>query len=272
VPAEVLSVDELRKRWPQVEFEGMTCALYNPGHWFGLLRARRACAAVWRALERAGRQTSIGAARPGATSRGRLEAVRFEDGTQHVAETFVFACGPWLARVFPEVLGDAFAVERRDVFFVGTPAGDGRFDLSRLPTWSFAGDGGWYGFPSVDGRGLKACPTDERPPFDPDLGERVVGTEAVARARDYVGRRFPALRGQPILETRVCQVTNTANGYDFLVDRHPQLENVWLVGGGSGHGFKHGPALGEHIAKCVLGEPVDAELTARFRLQNMEPQ
>jgi len=69
---------------------------------------------------------------------------------------------------------------------------------------------------------------------------------------------LPALRGAPIVETRVCQYENTSNG-DFLIDRHPEAENVWFVGGGSGHGFKHGPAVGEYVAARVLdgaaGEP-----------------
>ena len=50
----------------------------------------------------------------------------------------------------------------------------------------------------------------------------------------------------------MCQYENTSNG-DFLIDRHPEAENVWLVGGGSGHGFKHGPAVGEYVAERLTG-------------------
>jgi len=56
-----------------------------------------------------------------------------------------------------------------------------------------------------------------------------------------------------VVETRVCQYENTSNG-DFLVDRHPRYQNIWLVGGGSGHGFKHGPAMGEYVAAQILGQ------------------
>jgi len=70
-------------------------------------------------------------------------------------------------------------------------------------------------------------------------------------ARKYVARRFPALRDAPIVETRVCQYENTSNG-DFLIDRHPEMENVWFAGGGSGHGYKHGPAAGEYVAGQLL--------------------
>ena len=69
--------------------------------------------------------------------------------------------------------------------------------------------------------------------------------------REYIARRFPALRDAPIVETRVCQYENTSSG-DFLVDRHPEMENVWFAGGGSGHGFKHGPALGEYVTEQLF--------------------
>jgi glycine/D-amino acid oxidase-like deaminating enzyme len=69
------------------------------------------------------------------------------------------------------------------------------------------------------------------------------------------------LKEAPLLETRVCQYENTSNG-DFLIDRHPAFDNVWLVGGGSGHGFKHGPALGEYVAaRVVEGGPVEPRFT-----------
>jgi glycine/D-amino acid oxidase-like deaminating enzyme len=66
-------------------------------------------------------------------------------------------------------------------------------------------------------------------------------------------RRFPALAHAPLVESRVCEYENTSSG-DFLIDRHPTLENVWLVGGGSGHGFKHGPAVGDYVARALRGE------------------
>ena len=70
--------------------------------------------------------------------------------------------------------------------------------------------------------------------------------------RNRMTKLFPGLKDAPLVETRVCQYENSSNG-DFLLDRHPQMKNVWLAGGGSGHGFKHGPAVGEYLAAQVLG-------------------
>jgi glycine/D-amino acid oxidase-like deaminating enzyme len=78
-----------------------------------------------------------------------------------------------------------------------------------------------------------------------------------------MSRRLPALARQPLEESRVCQYENTSSG-DFLIDRHPRWRNVWLVGGGSGHGFKHGPAVGRYVARLLSCEP--GTLEPRFGL------
>jgi glycine/D-amino acid oxidase-like deaminating enzyme len=109
-----------------------------------------------------------------------------------------------------------------------------------------------YGMPDLESRGFKIACDRHGPPFDPDSGERRTSEEGLAIAREYLARRFPALARAPLVEARVCQYENSSNG-DFLVDRHPDLENVWLVGGGSGHGFKHGPAMGEYVAGRLAG-------------------
>jgi glycine/D-amino acid oxidase-like deaminating enzyme len=120
-----------------------------------------------------------------------------------------------------------------------------------MPTWiDFGAE--IYGLPDLEGRGFKVAPDRHGGPIDPDTDERLVAAESVQRVRAFLARRFPALAAAPLLETRVCQYENTSNG-DFLIDRHPDADNVWLVGGGSGHGFKHGPAVGEYVAERLAG-------------------
>jgi glycine/D-amino acid oxidase-like deaminating enzyme len=174
----------------------------------------------------------------------------------------VFACGPWLPKLFPDLLGARIFPTRQEVFFFGTPAGDERFAPPRMPTWiDFGAE--IYGLPDLERRGFKVAPDRHGEPIDPDTGERLVGAESVARVRAFLARRFPALAAAPLVEARVCQYENTSNG-DFLVDRHPDADSVWLVGGGSGHGFKHGPAVGEYVAKRIAGSVPEE---SRFSLQ-----
>jgi glycine/D-amino acid oxidase-like deaminating enzyme len=140
---------------------------------------------------------------------------------------------------------------RQEVFFFGTPPGDARFSEDVLPVWIDHGDRLMYGIPGNQWRGFKVADDTRGAPFDPTSGERVVSAEGLRSAREFLGFRFPVLKDAPLLESRVCQYENSPDEH-FIADHHPQSGSVWIVGGGSGHGFKHGPALGELVAGNVL--------------------
>src|SRR4029077_15096998 len=159
--------------------------------------------------------------------------------------------------------GDLITPTKQAVLFFGTPAGDARFTDEHLAVWGDHGDHFLYGIPGGDHRGFKVADDTRGPAFDPTSGERLVNLETVQYVRDYLAFRFPALRDAPLIETRVCQYEQTPDA-DFIVDRHPQMQNVWLLGGGSGHGFKHGPAIGEMMAELILK---DRGPDVRWRLE-----
>jgi glycine/D-amino acid oxidase-like deaminating enzyme len=183
-----------------------------------------------------------------------LDVLATTSGDRIYAERFVFACGPWLGRVFPELLGRRIFPTRQEVYFFAPEPGDTRYEPGRLPGWAdFNGGDIYYGFPDLEGRGFKIAHDAHGPPMDPDTGDRTLTPAMLADARAFMARRFPDLARRPLSEARVCQYENSSNG-DFLIDRHPDWENVVLVGGGSGHGFKHGPAVGRYAAALVRGE------------------
>jgi sarcosine oxidase len=254
---ERLERAELEKRFPQIELGDVAWGILEPDS--GALMARRAVQAVVEEAARNGVDYKISAiAAP--EGKGKLSAVKTRSGDSISAGIFVFACGPWLGKVFPAVLGERIFPTRQEVYFFGVPPGDSRFGPPAMPAWIFNGDE-TYGIPDLENRGFKIAFDHHGPVFDPDIGRRVVTTEGMVAMRKYVARRFPALKTAPIVETRVCQYENTSTG-DFLIDRHPDFENVWLVGGGSGHGFKHGPALGEYTAARITeGGAVEARFT-----------
>jgi monomeric sarcosine oxidase len=248
VPHEALDAPAIRARYPQFVLDDDVWGIFEPQS--GALMARRAVQAVVREAVRAGAEYRTAAVAP-PELRGRLPALRASDGAEIAAGSFVFACGPWLPKVFPGLLGARIFPTRQEVFFFGPPPGDERFAPPRMPTWiDFGAE--IYGLPDLEARGFKLAPDRHGGPIDPDLDERLVTPAGVERVRAFLARRFPALAAAPLVETRVCQYENTSNG-DFLIDRHPDADNVWLVGGGSGHGFKHGPAVGEHVADRLLG-------------------
>ena len=260
VKVEALSQDDMRRRFPQINPGEMSVGLLEPGA--SVVRAKQAILAVAAAFTRKGGTTKVDRAVPGRAEGRRLTDVTLASGERVAGQSFLFACGPWLPKLFPALLGSRIQVPGRDVFYFGLPAGDLRFAYPNLPNYS---EDRYYGFASIDGRGLKVCPTTGSPTFDPDTDERVVSAIEARRARAYVAERFPALKDQPITETRVCQLENTVDEH-WIIDRHPDYDNVLIAGGGSGHGFKHGPVLGEYLAKRTLGEATDPAFDQMVRL------
>ena len=257
---ETLSRAELDKRYPQIAFGSMTWGILEPDS--GVLMARRAVQRVVQETLNSGADYVPEAIETliGPTAHARLDSLTTRSGLSVRAANVIFACGPWLPKLFPDLLQDRIHPTRQEVFFFGVEPGDRRFAPPLMPAWVDFGDE-IYGVPDVENRGFKIAPDRHGPLFDPDRGERVVTPEGVSAARTFLAQRFPALKDAPLLETRVCQYENTSNG-DFLIDRHPAFDNVWLVGGGSGHGFKHGPALGEYVAaRVVAGGTVEPRFT-----------
>ena len=262
---ERLDGDELVRRFPQLELGPTRWGILEPDS--GVLMARRAVQAVVAQAQVNGVEYIAEAIAPPQAG----QPVRTTSGREIKAGQFVFACGPWLPKLFPELLRDLIHVTKQEVIFFGVPPGDDSFSRGVLPAWIDFNDL-VYGLPDVDGRGFKIAIDAHGEEFDPDRGERVVSVDGLRAVREYLAKRVPRLAAAPVMETRVCQYENTSNG-DFLIDRHPMFENVWIVGGGSGHGFKHGPVVGEYVAGMIAGDGVEERrftLATKQRVQSRE--
>jgi sarcosine oxidase len=262
LPTEMLDAGEMRRRFPQIDFNGIAAGLYEPC--FGALMARRAVQMLVGAFVQDGGAYRQAQVVPPDGAGTALPQLTLSTSETLRADQFVFACGAWLGRLFPALLGRRIFPTRQEVFFFAPPPGDAHYGPAHLPGWAdFNAGDMYYGFPDLEGRGVKIAHDRHGPPIDPDAGDRIPSDQALAEVRAFMARRFPALAGQPLNEARVCQYENSSNG-DFLIDRHPRWENVVLVGAGSGHGFKHGPAVGRYAADLVLGQLRVAE--PRFSL------
>jgi sarcosine oxidase len=266
VPHERLSLLGLRKHYPQISFDDNAWGILEPES--GVLMARRAVQTVVEEAQKIGVQYRAASALAPFGS-GRLTSLMTTHGETISAGAFVYACGPWLAKIFPDLLGPRIFVSRQEIIFFGVPQGEILFQQKALPTWLYLKDE-FYGLPDLENRGLKVADDHHGAPADPDTQSRVASVAAVESACEFVARRFPALKNAPIVETRVCQYESTSNG-DFLIDQHPDFTNVWLVGGGSGHGFKHGPPVGEYVAARVAGSTAtENQIEPRFSLATKE--
>lgn len=247
---EVLDQDQLSRRFPVFDFSHIQVGIFEAG--FGVLMARRAVQTLADRFVRAGGTYIQAEVQPPSTA-DRFDALRLASGETIQADRFVFAAGPWLPKLFPDVVGSRIRVTRQELFYFAPPAGDRAYSLEAMPGWAeFSHGEMYYGMPDLEGRGVKIAYDVHGPEIDPDTQDRRASDAALAEVVAFRDRRLPGLRGAPLTGSEVCQYENSSNG-DFLIDLHPQWDNVLLVGSGSGHGFKHGPEVGRYAAQRLFG-------------------
>lgn len=244
IPYAVLTHAEINERFPQFQIAPETWGIWEPDA--AALLARRGVQTVVRETIREGlvfRQQPFGP-------------------DEKIAETHIYACGPWLPKLFPDLLADIIRPTRQEVLYFGSNA---QWAAPGFPCWIDSGEG-VYGIPDVENRGFKIAIDTHGPMIDPDTEPRLIAPQTVRVARRYLARRFPALQDAPLVQAEVCQYENTFNG-DYLIDRHPERDSVWLLGGGSGHGYKHGPVIGEYLADALLsGSPIASMFSLASKL------
>ncbi len=266
-PVDKLTIDETRRRFPQIDVRGVHSVWLERRA--GALSARQACVVVRDAFQKAGGNYRQARIKPGPIAGGSMTELHLEDGSRIEADAYVFACGPWLGRLFPEVIGDRVRATRQEVYYFGTPAGSQRYLPANLPIWIDFGERIFYGIPDVHGRGLKIADDTRGDLIDPTSLNRTPTAAGMARARALIAERFPELAGAPLVSAEVCQYENSPDGH-LIVDRHPEASNVWLAGGGSGHGFKLSPAVGELVAQMIMSGREAPKMFRLDRLRDIE--
>ncbi len=258
---EVLTLDEARYRWPVFDLAGINAILYEPQA--GVVRARRSCECVASMFQRDGGDLTCDRVTTLMRGEGQIDHLRLASGDSVRAGQYVFACGPWLWKIFANWLQPRMRTSMGHVFYVGTPVGDARFQHPNMPSHNFPGITGWPAL-SVDNRGFRTR-VGGGPHGDPDSSERMVPAANHERLRRFLAERFPLLKDMPVLETRACHYEGTVSR-NFIIDKHPDFSNVWIAGGGNAEAFKQGPVFGEYVAKSVLGKPTDPALTEAFQM------
>jgi glycine/D-amino acid oxidase-like deaminating enzyme len=257
LPYEELSLKETKKRYPHFNLEDISQVVMDTEA--GYLLARMGCHVVKEAFVKEGGDYRLSEARPLSILNEKMEGITLSDGSKLTADHYVFACGPWLGKLFPEEIGSLVRPTRQEVFYFNVPAGCDI--IERTPVWcdfsSLYQNVMMYGIPAggsdAAGRGFKIAEDVLGNDFDPDTTEREITARWLDKARHFMHHRFPILRGMPLSESRVCQYENTPDAH-FLIDKLPTASNVWVMGGGSGHGYKMGASVGEMMTKLISGE------------------
>lgn len=263
-PVDHMTLGEAKTRYPQINFDGVKSVYLERRA--GALSARAACISVRDLFVEDGGAYRTAYVEPGAIKRQSMTAISLDDGSRVEADWYVFACGPWLGQLFPEIIGGSIRPTRQEVLYFGTPRGSKRYLPGSLPIWIDFGERIIYGMPDIHGRGLKVADDTRGEPFDPTNGNRSVSGEGIARGRQLLAERFPELAKAPLLSSEVCQYENSPDGH-LILDRHPGAKNVLLLGGGSGHGYKLAPAVGEMAAQQIAAGKSTPPL---FRLDRLK--
>jgi len=299
VKHELITGDEVRKRWPVINADDTTIALIEPDA--GVVRARATTQAIAGIARDKGVDFKVSRVKPGPIVNGQMDGVIMEDGTIVRGDQYVFCCGPWLRKLFP-FMENRVSIPMGNVMYYGAPAGDTRFQFPNLPSFNFPGVTGWAVLPH-DSRGFRVrggigapppgqtaggagattppatgtTPPAARPPQaapdpaqnDPDTSTRWLSAERLEGTRRFVARRFPLLANAPLLETRSCHYESSVNR-DFIIDHIPQCTNAWIAGLGQAEGFKFAPVVGEYIAQRIMGIDGDPALIKAFAMPTQE--
>ncbi len=289
---ETVDVEIAKKEFPQFDLRGITVCLYE--NEAGVVRARRSTQCVAEVFQKMGGDVVIARAYPGPLENGRMGSLVLNTHETVKAQNYVFALGPWMGKTFPGLMGPRMRQPIGRVCYFATPHGDNRFEWPNMPSFNFPGVTGWPTLP-FDSRGLRVrggggggggggagrgggggnqgplppVPAGPQivggPEQDPDLSDRYVDPLTVERARAFLAERIPIMKDQPLNETRACHYEQSSSR-NFVIDRHPDMENAWIAGGGNAEAFKSGPVIGEYVARRVLNKDLEPQLAANFRI------
>jgi glycine/D-amino acid oxidase-like deaminating enzyme len=292
VKHESVDVEIVKKEFPQFDLRGITACLYEAEA--GVVRARRSTQCVAEVFQKLGGDIVIARAYPGPLEGGRMGGLVLNNHETVKAQQYIFALGPWMGKTFPGLLGPRMRQPVGRVCYFATPHGDNRFEWPNMPSFNFPGTTGWPTLP-FDSRGLRVRgggggggggggrggggggnqgPLAQIPPAqqvvggpeqDPDLSDRYVDPLTVERARAFLAERIPLMKDQPLNETRACHYEQSASR-NFIIDRHPDIQNAWIAGGGNAEAFKSGPVIGEYVARRALNKDLEPQLAAGFRI------
>jgi glycine/D-amino acid oxidase-like deaminating enzyme len=242
---ENLSPTQINERYPDINAVGLDHAVLDPAA--GYLLANHCTRHVVEEFVLRGGHFREVFAKPGYEG-DRVKRLELSDGSTIQADVYLFATGPWLGQQFPEALGQRITCSQQEVFYFDIPTGN---SLHTLPAWLDAdGEIFFYGIPASPS-GFKIGVDRRGPLLDPSSPHRQGSALLLEEIRAYLAMRFPSMADARLNHHRICPYENSPDG-NFIIEGHPTQSNVVFLGGGSGHGFKHGPALGEWVARHLV--------------------
>lgn len=246
-----LNKKDARKKYPFINLDDIKEIYFEKKA--GALMASRCTNGIVREYKKNGGKFYIGEVKVDEKKLSSDGAFQF-NGKKIKADKFIVCCGPWNRKIFPKMLGKKTFISRQEVYYFSVPNNKVLdFSLSKMPCWLDLNENNpsYYGIPFHLNKGFKIAYDERSTLFDPEKTDRIPLPELLNRTKKYLHHRFPLLKGQPITETRICQYENSLDG-NFIINFHEENDNILVMGGSSGHGFKLGPGLGQLVSKILL--------------------
>ncbi|CAF0749125.1 unnamed protein product [Didymodactylos carnosus] len=264
LPYKRLTAEETTQHYPAVHLKSNEIALYQADS--GYLRATKCVLANVRLAREYGatilENTPVTDIIP--LNNGKT-IIRTSGSNEDQFDRVIVTAGPWISKLF-SILNLALNITRQQIVYLNIKKNHEYFHSSQFPVWIDANTH-MYGFP-MDGQivGVKmASHQCGQTVTDLDAPRSSVDEDYIQLIRNYAKQRFPDL-SEEITYSQTCLYTNTFNG-DFIIDQIPEMANVFIVSGCSGHGFKFTVLLGKIVADLATGKPYSRDIS-RFYLKN----
>jgi sarcosine oxidase len=263
--AELLDSAEAARRFPQFNPAAFAFAVYDPNG--AILHADKAVAAALRVARQRGVRFIEGqrVIRVEQSDAGLVEIVT-ESAGNYQCKQAVIASGPWTRKLLPFLAYGLTTTRQETVYFEPPGVSASGFEPGRFPIFIEL-DSGFYGFPSHHRGWIKIANHHKGATADPYEFDDSVGEDFIESCRGFFRRFIPRLADAQVRETRVCLYNNTPDD-DFLIDWHPEIENVLIVTGFSGHGFKFGSVVGRLAAELLRSHRTSYNIE-RFSLKRL---
>jgi sarcosine oxidase len=261
-----LSHAQLSDGFPMFNAPDDTEAYFEPEA--GLVRPESAITAQLTLARRAGAELRLGESVLTWAPSSTAVTVTTDTATLEARE-LVLCAGAWITKLVPESAG-LFAVYPQILHWFGIRRGYEALRQMPIFIWEMTGErdafthleGGFYGFPAIDGPngGVKLATERYDATVDPDeRAETPLADSAQTLHEQYLARYFPWVTAEP-LRSASCLYTCT-RASRFIIDQHPSHPNVRIVAACSGHGFKHSAAIGEAVAQTIVDGASEIDLS-----------
>jgi N-methyl-L-tryptophan oxidase len=256
LPLEVLQAKEVQKRWPGINMPNEYIACFEPSS--GVLKCE-VCIEAYRELaEHYGATIRTNSTVKDLSVLGKTVTIQTDEQT-FTSDALVISAGAWSGKLLAK-LGLDVPLNPVRKTFAWFEADEELYNHKGFPSFSFeTPHGQFYGFPSIDGAGIKVGRHDGGETINPD--ESLIGFGEMdsdeTDLSQFLAQYLPSSKQLKYGKTCMYNLTPDEN---FIIDMHPTYPNIAIASGFSGHGFKFSSVVGQILSELILSGKTDQNI------------